>query len=156
MHHVDERYHKVFREIRLIKIGHNTFFDGGGRIVFGGDGRNGTVRMVGDIIERRHINALDLCGFLQEPFPAPALPLGLSVQVQHLQVYLLPFPQEKQVEEIRHRLRVAGTGAAAHYHMRKALAVLLPQWNTGKVQHIQHTSIAQLILQGKHDDIELI
>ena len=112
--------------------------------------------MVGDIIERRHINALDLCGFLQEPFPAPALPLGLSVQVQHLQVYLLPFPQEKQVEEIRHRLRVAGTGAAAHYHMRKALAVLLPQWNTGKVQHIQHTSIAQLILQGKHDDIELI
>ena len=76
MHYIDKRYHKVFGEISLIKIRHNTLFDGRGSAVFWRDRRHSAILIVGDIIERGNIYPLDLRRHLQKFLTAPSFPFG--------------------------------------------------------------------------------
>ena len=62
---VDKRHHKLLREEHLVQVRDDPFRDLGGRFgAVGGDGMNGAVGIVADVVQARHIDAADLRGLL--------------------------------------------------------------------------------------------
>ena len=63
-------------------------------------------------VERRDVDALELRRLAQKFLFAQTLPLGCAVAFDDLAGALLPFADGEKVDEIRQRLRIAGTGTA--------------------------------------------
>ena len=116
---------------------------------------NRAVLVVLDLVQRRHIHALDLCCRNQEFLLRPAFALGLAVQIGKFQHDLLAVADHEQVNEISQRLRIVGTRTAAGYNMLEFGTVLCQHRNTAEIQHIQNVGKRQLILQRKRDNIKV-
>ena len=79
----------------------------------------------------------------------------LSVKTHQFAVHLFPFSDEKEIDKIGQRFRIAGAGAACHHKVFKALSLCGQQRNAGQIKHIEHIGIAQFILQSETDDVKL-
>ena len=64
------------------------------------------------LIKARHIHTADMTGFFQEIRLAPAVFLSLMQELQKLVVHFLALAEQKNVNKIRHRLRIEGSSAA--------------------------------------------
>jgi hypothetical protein len=69
--------------------------------------------MVGWFIEPRDIDSFNPGRAFQKLKPAVPFPAAALVGIQELVVDRLPFPDIKQVEKLRQRLRIVGAGPSA-------------------------------------------
>ena len=111
--------------------------------------------MIGDIIKRGHIHALDLRGVAQKLELGRAFFLVRDQQVNQLVGDLLPLAGQENVEEIRQGFGIAYAGAPADDQRCERRAVARTQGHIAEIQHIEHVRIAQFILQRKADQIKL-
>ena len=118
------RNDKVIGIITLVHIHHNALFDDFGSAVKRSYRVYCAVIVIADIIQRRHIHALDICGEPQKLGSAPALSLALAVELDDLEIDLFAVAEEEYVDEIGYRLGIAGTGTAGYYDMLKSVSVL--------------------------------
>src|SRR4030042_6274829 len=113
--------------------------------------------MIINTIKAGNINAGDPRPLSQESlFPSGIFPLPFTEHAQKLQPRLLTFANYKQIDEIRHRLRVEGT-APAGYHQRPRVASLGSKDRYPReVKHIEHIGISKLISQREPQNIEIL
>ena len=122
----------------------------------GGQGAQGAVRVVAVLIKRRHINALNVHGCFQKLLLTLAALFAFFQQIQHRIGGLFPLAQEDDVRKLRHRLRVAGAGAAKGHNGGQRLSIHGTQRHPRQIQHIQNIGIRQLVLHGKADHIKVL
>ena len=120
-----------------------------------GDGGDGTVFMIRNVIKRGNIYPLYLRRRPEEPGLVPVFPLGPAVEVHQLRQKLLALADEGQGDEVRHRLGVVHGGASGDDQGGQAGTVLRPQGQAPKVQHIQHGGIGHFVAHGKADNVKL-
>ena len=153
---VDERYNKLFWIVYLVQIGNDSF----GHLfrclrTVGLHRVDGAVLAVADVVQAWNIHAADLCCLLQKALLVPALFFCLHIQVGQLDVDLLALTDDEDVDEVCHRLRVAGAGTTRYHHRRKGGAVLRAHRHPCQVKHIEDGGVAHLILHGKQDKIKV-
>ena len=153
---VNKRHHKAVRIIALVHIGHNGLLHRCRCSMGGGQGAQGAVRVVAVLIKRRHINALNMHGCFQKLLLTLAALFTFFQQIQHRIGGLFPLAQEDDVRKLRHRLRVAGAGAAKGHNGGQRLSIPGTQRHPRQIQHIQNIGIRQLILHGKADHIKVL
>ena len=120
-----------------------------------GDGGDGAVLMIRNVIKGGNIYPLYLRRRPEEPGLVPVFPLGPAVELHHLRQQLLPLTDEGQVDEVRYRLGVVHGGAPGDDQRGQTWPVLRPQKQAAEVQHVQHGRIGHLVAHGEADDIEL-
>ena len=147
-------HHEFVGIIGLVQILYHALTHYGRRAVFWRDGGDGPVFMIGDIIQRGHINAADLRGLAQEFFLALAVVTAPAVKLQQLRHDLLALADGDKVEEVRHRLRIVDAGAAGDDQRLQACPLGGAKGHPGQVQHIEHPGIIHLVLERKAQDIK--
>ena len=154
VHRLYKRHHEAVRKIHCVDVPDNALNHPGRRALLRGNGADGAVVMIGNLVEGRNIHTRDLRRPPQELSAGPAGLLGLGVEIADVQHQLLALAQLKKVKKFRNRLRVAGTGAAAHDNGRKAGAVGSAQRDPRQIEHIENRGVGQLILQGKAHQVK--
>ena len=122
----------------------------------GGYRLNGAVVVILDLIERGHIDALDLSGGLKELLLRCALCLILLEQVDKLVCDLLAVAREGYIKEFSHGFGVADARAARNDYRGQVFSVPRSDRQSRKVEHIEHIGVAQLILHGEADKVEIL
>ena len=140
----------------LVEVPDDALGDFGGSAVFGGDGGDGAVLMIGHVVKGGDVHAGDLGGVLQKslfvPFAGGAV---LLVEVDHFQHDLLALAQLEAVEEVAERLGVHGAGAAGEDDGVVVGAVLRQGVDARQVQHVEDVGVGKLVLQRKSQEVEL-
>ena len=121
----------------------------------GSDSGNGPVLPIRNVIEGRDVYALYLRRRPEKPGLVPVFPPGLPVQLHHLRQQFLPLTDERQINEVRHRLGVVHGGASGNDQRPQFRPVLRPQGQSGQVQHVQHGGVSHLVAHGEGHDVEL-
>ena len=80
--------------------------------------------------------------------------LPLPQVLQKFQYYILAVPQDEEVDEIGHRLRVAGAGPARDDEVFALPAVLAAHRDAREIEHVEHAGIAKLVLEREADHVE--
>ena len=135
------------REICLVKVLNDPLGDGLRSALQRPDLFQSPIRPVDRLVERGHIDALNLGGLLQELLLRPALLFGLLIQVDVLQGDILSLPQNEEVHKGGQRLGVIAAGPPCHHKGGQLPPVLTAQGQTGQVQHVEHIGIGHLIAQ---------
>ena len=153
--HLDHGHREALGVVGLVQVQHHTLLHPGGGALLGGIALHRAVIVVFHLIQGGHIHPGDLCRPAQELCFGGSLLLALAVELHHLQVHLFPVPQKEQVEEVGQRLGIAGTGAAPCHDVEQVVPVRRPQGDARQLQHVQHVGVAQLILKGEPDEVEV-
>ena len=153
-HHGDN---EVGRGRKLVQVLDDGLGDDGrdARLV-GGDGLDAAILAVFDIVERRDIDAGNFGDAAQQLLLGDtALLLRLFDLGTDAGQLVLALAQLDDVEEIRDRLRVAGTGAACHDERPALVAVLRIERDARQLQHGEDVGVGQLILEREAHGIEV-
>ena len=142
VHRFHKGYHKCFRIERLVHVLYDPFGHLFRCTVFRRHCGNGTVRLIGHLVQRGHIDPLDLCRRTEKCRAACSLPLHLQIEVHEFQIDFLALPQNKQVEKVRQRFRITDAGTAGNHQRCQCFAAVTGmQRNPCQVQHIQDIGI---------------
>ena len=153
-HHGDD---EVGRGCKLVQVLDDGLGDDGrdARLV-GGDGLDAAILAVFDIVERRDVDAGNFGDAAQQLLLGDtALLLRLFDLGTDAGQLVLALAQLDDVEEIRDRLRVAGTGTACHDERPALVAVLRIERDTRQLQHGEDVGVGQLILEREAHGIEV-
>ena len=111
---LDKGHQRLLRIIRMGEVCHHLLFYLAGRVgIHRLHGRDGPVLMIRYLIKGGHIDAGNACGALQELLAAPARFPYLLISVNQGKIGGLPFPDIKEIEKLRQRLRIHRAGTAA-------------------------------------------
>ena len=154
VHRLRKRHHKIFRIEHLVQIADDPFVYDRRRTLLRSNCGDRPVRMIAHLVEGRDINPFNLCRAPQELLLGTSLFFADEIEVHQFEVDLLPLPEDKQVDKIGDRLRVAGAGAARYHHRPEVAAVFGAHLQPRQIEHVQDRSKTHLILQGKTDEIE--
>ena len=124
MDDLDIRHDEVIGIVALVHIHHHALFYHGRSTVQRSDRRKSAVVVVAYVIQRGHVHALYPGSKAQKIFPALSLSFALPVQLDDLQIDLLPVAEEKNIYEVRDRLGIARAGAARNHDMLQPVPVL--------------------------------
>ena len=111
--------------------------------------------MIGDVVQTRNIQSLNLTRLAQEFLLAPVLLLGAAVQIGEVNHHLLAVTDLEHIDKVRERLRIVGARTAADDDVLQSGAVLGIDRHAAEIQHVQNVGERQLILQGKADHVKL-
>ena len=104
--------------------------------LIGGDGLDPAIFVVLHIVERRDIDAGDLCNAQQQfLFGNAALLLGLFDLGADAGQLVFALTQLDHIKKVRDRLRIAGTGAARHDQRPAFIAILRIERDARQIQH---------------------
>ena len=156
MYYLGIRHNKAVGSINLVKIVYNLLSDFCGGVILRCYRFYRSVLVIAYIIERRNIDALNLCRLFKIFLLRAAVFLELFGKLHHLEVYFLAFTEYEQIKEIGYRLCVTYTGTAAHYYREQILSVFSKNRHTCKVKHRQDICIAKLILERKADKLKIL
>ena len=144
-------HHKVGGRGKLVQVLDDGLGDAcrDARLV-GGDGLDPAVLAVGHIVERRDVDAGDLCNAQQQfLFGDAALLFGLFDLGADGGQLIFALAQLDHIKEVRNGLRVAGAGAARHDQRPALVAVPGIERDARQIQHGQDVGIGKLVLQRK-------
>ena len=102
---------------------------------------DGTIIIIGDIIELRNVHAAYLHSLLEKLELCTALPFHIFIQLEQLDVYLLALADNEQVKKICHRLGVAHAGTASDNYRHIVTALARKHGNARKVEHFKHVVV---------------
>ena len=108
-------------------------------------------------VERRHVDARNLHGAVDQERPAPvrSLTVDLRQGVEQARQQLLALTDGDQVEEVRHRLRVHQRRAAAENQRVAGSALAALQRNVRQIQHLQHVGVPALVAEREPQHVEV-
>ena len=154
-HNVRKRNNEAIGIVGSVQVLNNALANGGFDTVQRRHRRYSTVLVIAHVIQGRNINTLDVGAGTQELFLGVTLSLIFLIQVNDLQVHLFALAEEENVEKVRQRLRIAGTGTTGHHQRIALITVSGAQRHAGQLQHVQNGGEAHLVLQGKADKIKI-
>ena len=145
---------RLRRKIRLVHVLHDALSDTRGRAVFGRDGGKRSIFVIGVLIERRHIHAVDFAHTQEKFLLRAAVLFRLPVAVDDLLRDLLALAERKKVDEVCQRLGIHRAHAPGKDDILKAFPLARQKRHTGKLQHIQNVRVAHLVADRERDQIE--
>ena len=113
------------------------------------------VLIVGDVIERGNVNALDAHDHLEKFLAGRAALLPLFVNVDVFVRVAFAVAQREKIDERRERLGIIGAGAAAHDE-RAVRTIGSAQRDAGQIERGQYVGIAHFILKRNAQYVELL
>ena len=152
---VEERHDEGFGEIHVVHVVHNALLHRCGRAVLRDIALHGAVVIVLDVVERRHVDAFDLRGLFQKFVFRLVFGAAAAEQLDYLEVHLLAVAEEKDVDKVGQRLRVARARPARDDDIFQRRAVAAQKRHARELQHVQNIRVAQLVLQREADEVEL-
>ena len=118
--------------------------------LIGGDGLDPAIFVILHIVERRDIDAGDLCNAQQQfLFGNAALLLGLFDLGADAGQLVFALTQLDHIKKVRNGFRVAGAGATRHDQRPAFIAILGIERDARQIQHSQNIGIGKLVLQGE-------
>ena len=154
-HDIGRRNDKGLRIIHGIQILDNALLHQRRRAVRRRDTVDRAVLAIRNLVERRHIHALDLRRLYEKFLLTPALAFCLAVQVGKLEHDFLAVTDHEQIDKIAERLRVIGARAAACHNMLEVGAFPGQHRYAAQIEHVEDVGEGQFILQRKSDDIKI-
>ena len=144
-------------EIGLVHILNDPFGNSNRRPIQGNDFLNGSVIVVGMLIERRNIHSGNFGDFLQKFTPCHSLPLCAAIAFNDLYIHVLAFTDDTEIQKICHWFGVVNTGASCKNHMLQRISpVLCLQRNMTQFQHVQHIGVCHFIADGECDQVKIL
>ena len=109
--------------------------------------RNRPILVIAGLVERRHVDALDLREPRQRIGTAEAGASSVCPGAHDLDDRLFAFADEERVEEGVHRLRVEAGGAAREDQRHVIVPVGCAQRDAGQIERGQHVGVELLVGQ---------
>ena len=125
------RHNHFRRKIGAVQILDDTFGHRLRRAVQRSDGFQGTVFVILVAVKAGNVHTGYFGDLFEESVLVPVLRLGPVIQGHNLHGAVLPFPQRKEIDKLRQRLRVKGAHAAGKDDVLKPNTVLCMERNTG-------------------------
>ena len=157
MYGLDIRHNELLGIGCLIKILNNTLLDLGGNVIVERSVfLNSAVLVIGNVIERGNVNAINMARLAKEGgFCIAAISLHLIIKVADLKKNLLTLTNIDKVKEVSHWLGVINARAAADDDGTVICPILRPDGEAGKLQHCKSSCIAHLVLEREGNKVEL-
>ena len=127
---------RLRRKIRPVHVLYDALSDTRGRAVFGRDGGKRSIFVIGVLIERWHIHAVDFAHAQEKFLLRAAILFHLPVAVDDLLCDLLALAERKKVDEVCQWLGIHRAHAAGKDDVLKAFSFASQQRHAGKLQHI--------------------
>ena len=157
MNRLNVRHHHAVGEIDLVQIADNLLGHLLRNVIENRRvGMDRSVRIVADLVKRRHIHPGDRPRRFMQKFRTGIGPriLHPDVKLHNGREHILALTDVEQVEKVRHRLGVEGARTAADDDGVILRAVTGSERNARKVEHIQHIRVAHFVLERKGNEIK--
>ena len=145
---------RLRRKIRLVHVLYDALSDTRGRAVFGPNVGKRSVRIIGVLIEGRHVDAVNFAHTQEKFLLRAAVLFRLPVALDDLLCDLLALAERKKVDEVCQRLGIYRAHAAGKDDVLETFPLARQKRHTGKLQHIQNVRVAHLVADRERDQIE--
>ena len=132
----------------MSKVGHYLLFHFSGRMgIYRLHGSQSSILLVGNFIERRHVDSGNLCRPLQKLLPASAFLPHFPVSIQQGKVRGLALSDIEEIEKFCQRLRICGAGPASDHDRVLPGTFCGAQRDAAQVQNLKNIRVAHFVLE---------